>query len=67
MRLLIPILMILALTLAIYNLVQVDFEDPFSDESIVAVITFIAALCAFLVLAILRTAKKIEKKVKKNS
>lgn len=61
------ILMVLALALAIFNLIQIDFNDPLSEDSIVAVITFIAALCAFLVLAILRTAKKIDKTVRKKS
>lgn len=65
MKKFIVVLMVISMGLAVYNLIQIDFNDPFSKDSIVAVITFIAALCAFMVLAILRTAKKIDETVKK--
>ena len=59
-KILVYILMVLALILVVYNGTHIDFNDPFGEDSIVAVITVIAGLCAFLVLAILRTSQKIK-------
>ena len=64
MRILVYILMILSIALVIYNGLRIDFNDPFGDESIVAVITSIAAVCAFMVLAILRTSQRIKETLK---
>lgn len=61
------ILSIIALGLVIYNFTQVNYSDPFSDKSIVALITIMAGLCAILLLTILRISKKIESKVKKRN
>ena len=58
------ILSVLALALIIFNFTKVDFSNPFEGESIVAVITIIAGLCVILMMAILRTSKRIEDKVK---
>ena len=55
------ILAVIAVFLVIYNFARVDFEAPFQNESIVAVILVIASLCVLLLLAILRISKKIEK------
>ena len=55
------ILAIIAVFLVIYNFTKVDFEDPFQNDSVVAVILVIASLCVLLLLAILRISKKIEK------
>lgn len=65
MRIFTYILSIIALGLIIFNLTQIDYNDPFSDKSIVALITVMAGLCAILLFAILRVSKKIEAKVKK--
>mgnify|MGYP005740367209 FL=1 len=59
------ILSIIALGLIIFNLTQIDYNDPFGDKSTVALITILAGLCTILLLAILRISKKIEAKVKK--
>ncbi|MBT8253409.1 MAG: hypothetical protein HKN00_01160 [Flavobacteriaceae bacterium] len=67
MKVFIYILMILAIFLVIYNLAQVDFDDPLGKDSIVAVITTIAGLCALMILAILRTSQKIRDKVRRKS
>ena len=61
------ILSIIAVILIIYNLTKIDFNNPFHDDSIVAVITVIAGLCTLLLLAILRVSKNIEKTLKKKS
>ena len=58
------LLSIIAVALIIYNSTKVDFNAPFEGESVVAIITILAALCAFLLLQILRVSKKIEQKVK---
>jgi len=58
------ILSVIALGLVVYNLTQIDFNDPFNDKSTVALITIMAGLCTILLLAILRVSKKIESKVK---
>ncbi len=51
--------------LIIFNLTQIDYNDPLGDKSTVALITILAGLCTILLLAILRISKKIEAKVKK--
>lgn len=59
------ILTVIAIILIGFNLTQIDFNDPFSDKSTVALITIIAGLCTILILAILRVSKKIEATIKK--
>lgn len=58
------ILSILALGLMIFNFTQVNFDAPFKGDSIIAIITILASLCVIVMMAILRTSKKIEQKVK---
>ena len=65
MRAFTHVLRIIALGLIIFNLTQIDYNDPFGDKSTVALITVMAGLCTILLLAILRVSKKIETKVKK--
>ncbi|MBT8394317.1 MAG: hypothetical protein KJN66_05640 [Bacteroidia bacterium] len=62
MKIIIHILSLIALGLIIYNLTKVDFNAPFHGESVIGIITIIAALCAILLLQILRVSKKIEQK-----
>ena len=61
------ILSIIAVILVIYNLTEIDYSNPLHDESVVALITVAAGLCTILLLAILRTSKRIEKSLKKKS
>ena len=61
------ILSIIAVILIIYNLTEIDYSNPFHDDSVVAVITVVAGFCTILLLAILRVSKKIEKTLKKKS
>lgn len=65
MKILTLILSIIAVALIIYNATKVDLENPFQGESITAIITIVAALCAILLLQILRISKNIELKSKK--
>lgn len=64
MKILTTILSVIALALAIYNATLIDFDAPFKGDSVVAIITVLAALCAILLLQILRVSKKIEQQVK---
>ena len=59
------ILIILAIVLIAYNVTQLDFDNLFEGESIVALIGIFAALCAIVLLLVFITSKKIEKKVGK--
>ena len=55
------ILSIIAVIFLIYNLTKIDFNNPFGEDSIVAIITVFASLCVILLLTILRVSKRIEK------
>ncbi|WP_412987745.1 hypothetical protein [Pontimicrobium sp. IMCC45349] len=59
------ILSIIALGFVIFNLTKVDYQNPLEGDSMVAVITILAGLCAILMLTILRVSKKIEHTVKR--
>ena len=58
------ILSVIALGLIIFNFTQVNFDAPFEGDSIIAIITIVASLCVIFMMAILRTSKRIEQKVK---
>ncbi|SHI75494.1 hypothetical protein [Algibacter luteus] len=58
------VLSVIALGLIVFNFTQVNFNAPFEGDSIVAVITIVASLCVIMMMAILRTSKRIEQKVK---
>ena len=60
------ILSVIALALIIFNATKLNFDALFDDESQTALITIVAALCAIILLQILRISKKIEKLSKKN-
>jgi amino acid transporter len=59
------ILTIIALALVAFNATKLNFEALLTGESYTAVLTIIAALCAIILLQILRISKKIEKLDKK--
>lgn len=63
MKILSLILSIIALGLIIFNFTQINFAAPFEGQSMIAIITIIASLCAILLLGILHVSKKIEQKV----
>lgn len=56
--------MVIALIMACFNLLQIDWKIPFEGKSMVAVIGVVASLSAFLLLLILRISKKISEKIK---
>ncbi|NNJ88099.1 MAG: hypothetical protein HKP53_01745 [Eudoraea sp.] len=57
------VLIILALALIAYNSTIIDFADPLGEDSIIAVIGVVAALCAIVLLLILLTSRNIQKKI----
>ncbi len=59
------LLTIIAVGLIVFNATKLNFEAIFEGESFTAVITIITALCAIILLQILRISKKIEKLDKK--
>tara|TARA_R110002111_G_scaffold42337_2_gene77926 strand:- start:5279 stop:5485 length:207 start_codon:yes stop_codon:yes gene_type:complete len=60
------ILSVIALALIIFNATKLNFDALFNGKSQTALITIVAALCAIILLQILRISKKIEKLSKKN-
>lgn len=63
MKILTIVLSIIALGLIIFNFTQINFDNPFNGQSMIAIITIVASLCAILMMWILRISKKIEQKV----
>ncbi len=60
------VLIILALALIAYNVTIIDFSDPLGEDSIIAVIGVVAALCAIVLLLILLTSRNIQKKIEED-
>jgi uncharacterized membrane protein len=60
------VISIIALLIVIYNCTIVDWGNPFSGDSIIAIIAIMCGLCCILVMTILRTSKKIQKLSKKD-
>jgi uncharacterized integral membrane protein len=65
MKIAITILSVIALALIVFNATKLDFNNLLEGESFTAVLTIVAALCAVLLLQILRLSKKIESLQKK--
>ena len=57
-------LSVVAFLLISYNFTQINWDQPFQGDSVIAIITIMAGLCTIVILAILRTSKKIEKTIK---
>lgn len=64
MKIFIHILTLVAVALIIFNATQLNFDTLLEGQSLVALITIIASLCAIMLLQILRISKKIEAKSK---
>ena len=54
---------VIALGLIIFNITQVNWDAPFEDDSVVALITIFTSLCAIILLQILRLSKRVEKQL----
>jgi uncharacterized integral membrane protein len=64
MKILTIIIGIISLALIAFNVTKVNFSNPFEGESMIALITIMATLCAALIMLILYVSKRIEAKVK---
>jgi xanthosine utilization system XapX-like protein len=64
MKKLIYVLGALALVLVVFNLFQIDYADPFTGDSLIAIIGVVAGLCAVLLRLILLLAKKIQQRMR---
>jgi hypothetical protein len=58
------VISLFAFLLIVFNFTKVDFNKPLEGESVYALITILAGLCAILLMLILRISKRIEEKVK---
>jgi hypothetical protein len=65
MKVALPIFMILALGMCIFNLTQMDWSNPLKGNSSIALIGAMASASAFLLILILILSKKVQKKLKK--
>jgi hypothetical protein len=65
MKVALPIFMILALGMCIFNLTQMDWSNPLEGNSIIALIGAMASASAFLLILILILSKKVQKKLNK--
>jgi hypothetical protein len=65
MKVALPIFMILALGMCIFNLTQIDWSNPLDGNSSIALIGAMASASAFLLILILILSKKVQKKLKK--
>ena len=65
MKLFTIIFTIVAAGLIVYNFFNIDFKNPLQGDSIVALITILAALCGIFLLQILRLSKRVESLLKK--
>lgn len=64
MKALSVIFIIIAVILIGINATQINTDAPFEGQSMIALITILAALCVILMMLILRTSKRIEQKFK---
>jgi uncharacterized integral membrane protein len=58
------ILFVLSFALIVFNITQLNFDDLFGKDSLIALIGIIAAFCAIIILLIFRMSKSIVDKLK---
>lgn len=67
MKIFTNILVLLAISLLIFNISLIDFQNPFKGESVIALVGVVASFCAVLILLIFRMSKKIVEKMNDNA
>lgn len=60
-------IIIIALGLAVFNAFQMDFDNPTSENSKVALIGIVTSFCAILLTLIYMRSKKVTKQVEHNT
>ena len=64
MKIAIPVFILLSIALIIFNFFQLDFQNLFQGDSLVAIACILAGGCVILLMLILRTSRKIAGKQK---
>ena len=67
MKIFTNILVLLAVSLLVFNITLIDFQNPFNGDSVVALVGVAASFCAVLILLIFRISKKIVEKMNENA
>jgi len=57
-------LILIAVSLIVYNTTLLNFDNVFQGDSIIALIGIVASLCAIVLLVIYMVSKKIQSKIK---
>lgn len=63
-KIVLTVLLLLALSLIVYNSTKLDPNNLFEGDSLIAIIGILAALCAIVLLVIFHLSKKIQDKLK---
>ena len=64
MKIFTTILILLAVSLVIFNVTLLDFKNPLKGNSMIALVGIVASFCAVFVLLIFKISKKIDEKLK---
>lgn len=64
MKYLAIIIIVLASGLGVFNATKINLDAPFEGDSIIGLITVVAALCAIMLMLILVVSKQIEARIK---
>ncbi|TXE16278.1 hypothetical protein ES692_13200 [Psychroserpens burtonensis] len=67
MKYFIILVTLIAAGLIVFNVSMLDFNNLFEGQSIVALITIFASLCAIILLQVLRFSKRVDQKLKGNA
>ncbi|MGQ7946229.1 MULTISPECIES: hypothetical protein [Flavobacterium] len=67
MKIFTNILVLLAVSLLVFNITLIDFQNPFKGDSVIALVGVVASFCAVLILLIFRMSKKIVEKMNDNA
>jgi uncharacterized integral membrane protein len=60
------VLIVIAVTLIVYNTTVIDFKHPLQGDSVIALIGIAASLCAIVLIVIFMMSKKIQQKIEGN-
>jgi hypothetical protein len=63
MKIFTNILVLLAVSLLVFNITLIDFKNPFDGDSVIALVGVAASFCAVLILLIFRMSKQIVEKM----
>lgn len=63
MKIFTTVLLVLAVALIVFNITQLNFNNLFTGDSLIALIGIAASFCAIIILVIFRMSKSIEDKL----